>query len=77
MKWSMFFRRLLGVVAVLLLCYCFVVFLGTWLLLPKWPGESDMHSLAFRVEMSLGCVAVGIGCLGLVQWCFFGSNSKE
>jgi hypothetical protein len=65
-------RVVLGVVSVLLVLYSFLIVLNAWFLVPKWPGESVGHSMLIRGEMTLGCIAVGIGCWFLARWGFRG-----
>jgi hypothetical protein len=71
-------RRILGVIAALVGCYCGLLILNVWFLLPKWPGDSVDHDLLIRVAMTAGCIAVGTGCVFLSQWCFSsrGSNGR-
>jgi hypothetical protein len=76
-KPSIIFRIILGVVATLLLCYCGVVIFGEWFLVPRWPGYSLAKDLALRAGMTLGCIAVGTGCVYLAEWCLFRRDSKN
>jgi len=70
-------RVILGILSVLLCCYCGVVFFGTWLMVPSWPDWSITQNLEFRAAMTLGCIAVVVGCVFVMRWCFSGQGSKE
>jgi hypothetical protein len=72
---SSVFRIALGVVAALFVCYCGFLVLTVWFLFPKWPGNSLRQDLEFRVAMTLGCTAAGVGGIYLAGWCFFRNDS--
>src|SRR5579863_6840311 len=67
---SRIFRAVLGIVAGLLICYCGVIVFGSWFLLPRNSSWSLVQDLGFRAAMTVGCFAIGIGCLFLILWCF-------
>jgi len=67
---SRIFRAVLGVVAGLLICYCGVIVFGSWFLVPRNSSWSLVQDLGFRAAMTVGCFAVGTGCLFLILWCF-------
>lgn len=70
MKVTLVLRRVLGVLAVLLMIWCGLALLNCWFLLPKWPGTSYLQDLRSRAFITLGLFAAGTGLAFFARWCF-------